>query len=93
MFKLATSFAVAVLLAACASPAPSSSGVTADQSASRANPQVGLPNPASTNCIRRGGTLRIVDSGDGQIGICSFPSGKSCEEWALLRGQCSPDQE
>nr|WP_241270005.1 DUF333 domain-containing protein [Caballeronia sp. M1242] len=67
--------------------------MVADQPASRPDSHTGLPNPASTNCIRQGGTLQIVESGDGQIGMCRFPGGKSCEEWALLRGQCSPDQK
>ncbi|WP_454735034.1 DUF333 domain-containing protein [Cupriavidus necator] len=26
----------------------------------------------------------------GQTGICTFPSGKQCEEWALMRGECTP---
>nr|WP_175942406.1 DUF333 domain-containing protein [Caballeronia sp. BCC1704] len=75
------------------SPVPSATDVVADQPASRPDSHVRLANPASTNCIRQGGTLQIVDSGDGQIGMCRFPGGKSCEEWALLRGQCSPDQK
>ncbi|WP_350029063.1 DUF333 domain-containing protein [Caballeronia sp. GAFFF1] len=93
MFRLATSFTVATLLAACMSPVPSATGVPADQPASRPDSHVGLPNPASTNCIHRGGTPQIVDRDDGQIGMCRFPNGKSCEDWALLRGQCSPDQK
>jgi putative hemolysin len=50
---------------------------------------VGIANPASTNCINKGGSLEIVDGPDGQIGMCTFPSGAKCEEWALLRGECS----
>ncbi|WP_231907998.1 MULTISPECIES: DUF333 domain-containing protein [Cupriavidus] len=50
-----------------------------------------MPNPASANCAQRGGTLQIVSSAAGQAGTCSFPNGKQCEEWALLRGECSPD--
>ncbi|SAK55265.1 hypothetical protein AWB76_02144 [Caballeronia temeraria] len=53
--------------------------------------RAGLANPASVSCIQRGGTLQIVDSPQGQIGICRFPNGRQCEEWALLRGECSPD--
>jgi hypothetical protein len=51
----------------------------------------GLANPASTNCINTGGTLEIVDTNAGQVGMCTLPSGKVCEEWALFRGECSPN--
>ncbi len=48
-----------------------------------------LPNPASENCIQKGGTLRILKRGDGgEYGLCDFGDNMACEEWALLRGQC-----
>lgn len=48
-----------------------------------------IPNPASQNCIEKGGTLTILKRGDGgQYGVCLFPDGKQCEEWALFRGDC-----
>ncbi len=66
----------AVLLLALAGPA----GVPA---------QTGLANPASVNCAREGGTLRIERRGDGgQYGVCEFADNRQCEEWALLRGSC-----
>jgi putative hemolysin len=49
----------------------------------------GLANPASTNCIKNGGTLKIVDTNEGQVGMCTLPNGKVCEEWAYLRGDCT----
>jgi putative hemolysin len=53
---------------------------------------IGMPNPASVNCTKRGGTLKIETAKDGgQVGICTFPNGKQCEEWALMRNECSPD--
>ncbi len=55
-----------------------------------ANSRVALANPASVNCVNRGGRLRIVSTPGGQIGLCTWPSGKTCEEWALFRGQCTP---
>ncbi len=48
----------------------------------------GIANPASTNCIDNNGTLKIVDTNEGQIGICALPNGKECEEWAYFRGEC-----
>lgn len=54
--------------------------------------KTGIPNPASVNCTKHGGTLKIETEKDGgQIGICTFPNGKQCEEWAFMRNECSPD--
>ena len=55
------------------------------------NPQAApqLANPASQNCLKQGGTLRIERRPDGgQYGVCVFTDNYQCEEWALLRGQC-----
>ena len=50
---------------------------------------VGLPNPASQNCLDQGGTLTILERGDGgQYGVCFFEDNRQCEEWALLNGDC-----
>lgn len=46
-------------------------------------------NPASRNCLDRGGTLQFEKDGSGgQFGICRFEDNRQCEEWALLRGDC-----
>jgi putative hemolysin len=48
-----------------------------------------IANPASVNCIEKGGLLRIQkDATGGEIGICTLPDGKECEEWAYFRGEC-----
>ena len=55
---------------------------------SHAAPQK-LANPASANCIAKGGELRIDTAGDGgQYGVCLFEDNRQCEEWAMLRGAC-----
>jgi len=46
-----------------------------------------LANPASVNCVNIGGTLEIKNGVNGQYGMCNFPNGTSCEEWALFRGE------
>ena len=51
----------------------------------------GLPNPASVNCEEWDGTLEIKDGEGGQYGVCTFPSGAKCEEWAFFRGECVPE--
>jgi putative hemolysin len=54
---------------------------------------VGLANPASVNCGKVGATSVIMNNPDGsQYGMCKFPNGTACEEWALFRGEgCKPN--
>lgn len=50
---------------------------------------VTLGNPASNYCIDSGGTLSIEKDGNGgEYGICHFEDNRSCEEWAMFRGDC-----
>ena len=54
-----------------------------------------MANPASVNCGNIGGTTEIKTAADGsQYGMCTFPNGTSCEEWALFRtrdaNKCDP---
>jgi putative hemolysin len=54
-------------------------------------PQVNMPNPASVYCEQNGNTLEIRTAEDGsQSGVCIFPDGSSCDEWAYYKGECSP---
>ncbi|SOY86126.1 putative hemolysin [Cupriavidus taiwanensis] len=78
----ALGLAASLAAAACATP-------PAERQASPGT-AVGMANPASVNCAQRGGKLQIVSTPAGQTGICTFPSGKQCEEWALMRGECTP---
>ncbi len=65
----------------------------AEKSQTQQSPEknVGIANPASTNCVTLGGTLEIMDAADGsgQVGYCHMKDGRVCEEWALFRdGSC-----
>ena len=51
-------------------------------------PTIGMANPASVNCVQNGGLLQIVEEANGQVGMCTLPSGRVCEEWAFFRGDC-----
>jgi putative hemolysin len=52
-------------------------------------PQVNMPNPASVYCEQNGNRLEIQTASDGsQNGICVFPDGSTCDEWAYFRGEC-----
>jgi len=53
--------------------------------------QAGMPNPASVYCTQKGNKLEIRTAADGsQNGICIFPDGSACDEWAYYRGECGP---
>ena len=55
------------------------------------SPQASMPNPASVYCEQYGNKLEIRTAADGsQVGICVFPDGSSCDEWAYYRGECGP---
>jgi putative hemolysin len=50
-----------------------------------------IPNPASAYCEQQGYTSEIRTAEDGsQSGVCIFPDGSECDEWAYYRGECSP---
>lgn len=97
MRALSTLAAAAVLgLAACApAVAPDAAGAEAPAAAATPShpepPVVGMANPASVACLEGGGTLRIYDTPEGQIGMCSTRDGRVCEEWSLFRDdKCDP---
>ena len=51
----------------------------------------GIANPAFNYCVEKGGTPEVRTAQDGsQYGVCTFPSGKECDEWAFFRGKCTP---
>jgi uncharacterized protein len=72
---------------------PDSSAVDAEaeKDAIASDTGTGIANPASVACVDAGGTLEIRNSAEGQFGVCNFSSGAKCEEWALLRDECSAE--
>ena len=65
--------------------------VQVPQPAATDMPQVNMPNPASVYCEQNGNRLEIQTASDGsQIGVCVFPDGSTCDEWAYFRGECGP---
>lgn len=72
--------AAAAVLAACQS-AP----------VSPTQPQSNLPNPASVFCEENGGRLELRSDFAGAVaGVCVFPDGSECDEWAYYRKECKP---
>jgi hypothetical protein len=54
-------------------------------------PQANMPNPASVYCEQNGNKLEIRTAADGSLsGVCIFPDGSTCDEWAYFRGECDP---
>jgi putative hemolysin len=54
-------------------------------------PAAGLANPASVFCQKQGFRLELrTDTTGSQTGICHFPDGSQCDEWAYYRGECGP---
>jgi len=54
-------------------------------------PATGLANPASVYCQEQGYALEMrTDANGGTYGVCEFPDGSECEEWAFYRGECQP---
>lgn len=49
---------------------------------------IGIANPASTNCVEKGGKVIIEEESNGQVGYCVFDDGSKCEEWSFYRGEC-----
>jgi hypothetical protein len=50
-----------------------------------------MPNPASVYCEEQGNRLEIRTAADGsQTGVCIFPDGSECDEWAYFRKECEP---
>jgi len=52
---------------------------------------IGIANPASVYCENNWWTLLIEESTWGQIGMCTFPDGRTCEERAYMRHECTFD--
>jgi putative hemolysin len=57
-------------------------------------PPLNMPNPASVYCEKNGYTFEIRTAADGsQSGVCVFPDGSTCDEWAYYREECVPTVE
>jgi hypothetical protein len=86
MKKISALTIIILALSAC-----TANQVQKPEPALTATPQVNVPNPASAYCEQNGGALEIVTAADGsQSGVCVFPDGSSCDEWAHYRGECAP---
>jgi putative hemolysin len=80
--------ALCCLLAGCG---PAGSLETEEAPTSALTDAVGLPNSASVYCQEQGYKHEIRTAADGsQSGVCIFPDGSECDEWAFYEGECGP---
>lgn len=52
------------------------------------NENFGITNPASKYCVENKGQVKIIETEQGQKGICVLPNGIECDEWAFFRNEC-----
>lgn len=50
-----------------------------------------VPSPASCYCREQGYDWRIEETPLGEVGICIFPDGTECGEWAFFEGECGQE--
>jgi len=74
--------------AACANQATQPAATAPEEN------QLEMANPASVYCQEQGyqWELRTGEDG-GQLGMCIFPDGSECDEWAYYRGECAPGEQ
>lgn len=90
MKNIFTFVIILVVLTACVAPQTQA----APEPAATDMPQVGMPNPASVYCEQNENKLEIHTAVDGsQSGVCVFPDGSLCDEWAYYRGECAPSAQ
>ncbi len=86
--------ALCLLIAGCSTTPTQSSEVIVPEILPTSSPQptmASLPNPASVYCEQQGNRSEIRTAADGsQSGVCIFPDGSECDEWAYYRGECAP---
>lgn len=87
MTRIITFTIILIALTACTTPQTQGT----PESAPPDMPQANMPNPASVYCEQNGNKLEIRTAADGsQSGVCVFPDGSTCDEWAYFRGECGP---
>jgi len=79
-------------LTSCTTPPPSGTMPTQPITAPVSTDmlQANMPTP-SAYCVEQGYKSEIRTAANGnQSGVCIFPDGSECDEWAYVRGECGP---
>ena len=83
--------AAALLLVGACTPTPEARPeakpqVTAAAAGTEVGPVVGMANPAAVACGDLfGGELSNVSTPEGDVGMCTLPDGRVCNEWVLFQ--------
>jgi putative hemolysin len=91
MKRFLTLTIILIILASCTTPRTQLTPTPVVELVPTAIPQANMPNPAAVFCQEQGYQSEIRTAEDGsQYGVCIFPDGSECDEWAFYRGECSP---
>jgi putative hemolysin len=93
LFMLMGMLSLAFCTSQQASPIPEANLASPTPQAVIASPSplANMANPASVYCEKNGGKLELrQDASGGAAGVCIFPDGSECDEWAYFRGECKP---
>ena len=92
LFTLVALFMLSGLIVGGCRPAPSTSTESPTPLPTE-SADTGLANPASVYCEEQGGAVDMREGEGGTYGVCVFPDGSECDEWAYFRGECTPNAE
>jgi putative hemolysin len=93
LFMLIGMLSLAFCTSQQASPIPEANLASPTPQADMAGPSplANIANPASVYCEKNGGKPELrQDASGGVAGVCIFPDGSECDEWAYFRGECKP---
>ncbi len=80
-----------LLLTGCSIMNTQAADITLPASPTAKPSMAAVPNPASVYCQQQGYISEIRTAPDGsQAGVCIFPDGSECDEWAYFRSECKP---
>ncbi|MDD1671013.1 MAG: DUF333 domain-containing protein [Methanomicrobiales archaeon] len=79
-----------ILTAGCTQSTNGSEQPISGTTPSVTTPASALANPAAVFCEEKNYRYEIRRNPDGsEYGVCIFPNGNECEEWAFYRGMCN----
>jgi len=89
-WRFKASWVVPVMLAIVLSSGACSRQPDAEAELKSESQSVAMANPAAVFCAEQGGVNEIVKTPSGAVGLCHFPDGSVCDDWAFHRAQCAP---
>lgn len=82
---------VVIVLVSCSGSQTQPESTPSSQTIGTDTPLAVIPNPASVFCQEQGYQSKTRTAEDSsQYGVCIFPDGSECDEWAYFRDECRP---